>query len=400
MRILMLTPYLPYPTNSGGQIRSNNLIKQLSKKHEITLCSLIKHEEDRKYVKHLEPYCKKIYVFKRPEKPFALSNILKTGFSSYPLLVIRNFSPGEMKELPKIIEEGNFDIIHAETFYVYPHIPKKINIPVILVDQTIEYQVYEHYVKNYRYAPLKPLLYLDVMKIKYWESFYWKKAARVIAVSEKDGQVMSQTVKGLKVDIVPNGVGDDFTEDVPEHFNKKILFMGNYAWLQNSEAARILAKEVFPKILLKHPDAKLVIAGQFTDKINNLSDKNVEVVNLEIDDIESVQKYFRQSGVLVAPLNGPGGSRLKILSAMAARLPVVTTKVGISGIEAKDGSEVLIGDTIEEIASLTNKLLSDRRIYKMISSNARKFVEDNYFYEAIAEKLDKVYMEVKNDSRG
>ena len=120
----MLTPYLPFPTNSGGQIRSNNLIKHLSKQHEITLCSLIKNNEDKKFIDKLKPYCKNIYVFKRPEKPFTISNILKTGFSFDPLLVIRNFSPSEKKALPKIIEEGDFDIIHAETFYVYPHIPK------------------------------------------------------------------------------------------------------------------------------------------------------------------------------------------------------------------------------------------------------------------------------------
>lgn len=260
MKILMLTPYLPYPTNSGGQIRSNNLIKHLSKKHEITLCSLVKDDKDRKYIEKLKPYCKNVYVFKRPQKPWTLSNIFKTGFSSFPFLVIRNFSPDEKKAMPKIIEEGDFDLIHAETFYVSPHIPKT-NIPIVLVDQTIESQVYEHYVKNYRIPILRPLLYIDVFKIRYWESFYWKKAARVIAVSERDAKVMKEIVKGLKVDVVPNGVGDDLVKEVPIHYNKTILFMGNYAWMQNSEAARILATKVFPRVLDKIPDARLVIAG-------------------------------------------------------------------------------------------------------------------------------------------
>ena len=329
------------------------------------------------------------------QKPFTISNILKTGFSFDPLLVIRNFSPSEKKALPKIIEEGDFDIIHAETFYVYPHIPKT-KIPVILVDQTIEYEVYEHYVKNYRFPFLKLILYVDVLKIRYWESFYWRKAARVIAVSNKDAEVMKETVPGLKVDIIPNGVGDDFTDDVATHFNKTVLFMGNYAWLQNSEAARVLAKDVFPKILEIHPDCKLIIAGQFTEKIKDLESENIKVLNFDIDDIKSVQKYFRESGILVAPLYGPGGSRLKILSAMAAKLPVVTTKVGISGIEAEDGREVLIGESAEEIASLASKLFNDKKFYEKIGINAREFVEKNYFYGAIAKKLDKVYQEVRN----
>src|SRR3989338_10844520 len=221
MKILMLTPYLPYPPSSGGQIRSYNLIKQLAKEHEITLCSLIKYEEERKYVEKLKPFCKEIYVFKRAEKPWTLNNILNTGFSFLPFLVIRNFSMEQKKFLKKLLSKESFDIIHAETFYVYPHIPKT-RIPVVLVDQTIEYEVYEHFVKNYRFPFLKPLLYIDVLKIRYWESFYWRKAARVIAVSSKDAQVMKETVPGLKVDIIPNGVGDDFTDDVATHFNKTV----------------------------------------------------------------------------------------------------------------------------------------------------------------------------------
>lgn len=396
MKILMLTPYLPYPTNSGGQIRSNNLIKHLSKKHEITLCSLIKHEDDKKFIKFLEPYCKKIYVFKRPEKPWSLGNILRTGFSSRPFLVVRNYSPSEKESLPKIIKEGDFDIIHAETFYVGPHIPQT-NIPVVLVDQTIEYQVYQHYVSSFRWPFLRPLLYLDVLKIKYWESYYWKKATRVVAVSERDAQIMTETVLGLRVDVVPNGVGDDFTQDVPLHFNKTLLFMGNYAWLQNSEAARILAKEVFPKIREQIPDAKLIIAGQFTEKISDLSAENIKIKNIAVDDIKSVQYYFRTSGVLVTPLYGPGGTRLKILSAMSSRLPVVTTKVGITGINAASGKEVLQGEKPEDLARLTVDILNDKKMYESIADNARKFVEENFFYEAIAQKLDEIYHEVRHE---
>lgn len=395
MKILMLTPYLPYPTNSGGQIRSNNLIKHLSKKHEITLCSLIKNEADEQYVKNLKPYCKNVYVFKRPSKPWTLSNILRTGFSTLPFLVVRNYSPDEKKALPQIIAEGNFDIIHAETFYVSPHIPQT-NVPVVLVDQTIEYQVYEHYVKNFRMPAMRPLLYIDVLKIKYWESYFWKKAARVVAVSDRDAEIMRQTVSHLRVDVVPNGVGDDFTQNVPLHFSKTLLFMGNFAWLQNSEAAEILAKEVFPQIKAKIKDAKLVIAGQFTEKIGNLKGEGIEIKDIAVDDIKSVQHYYHTCGVLVTPLYGPGGTRLKILSAMSSRLPVVTTKVGITGINATDGENVLMGETPEDLANLTIKILEDQKLYKSIADNARKFVEDNYFYEAIADRLDNIYEEVKN----
>lgn len=394
MKILMLTPYLPYPPSSGGQIRSYNLIKQLSKKHQITLCALIKYDDERKFVDALKPFCKNVYLFKRPEKPWTLSNILRTGFSTLPFLVIRNFSQTEKKALKKIVKEGDFDIIHAETFYVYPHIPDT-DIPVILVDQTIEYEVYRHYVDNYRIPFLKPLLYIDVLKMKYWEIYYWKKAARVIAVSEKDGLKMKNIEKGIRVEIVPNGVGEDLMAASPVHYSRNILFIGNYYWMQNVEAVRILAKDVFPKILNYVPDATLILAGQNTEKINDLGSSQIKIVNLEVDDIDGVKNVYQTCGVLVAPLYGPGGTRLKILGAMAAKLPVITTPVGISGIDAIDGVSVLIGKTTTELAQLTVKVLTNKKLYGRIASDARKLVEEKYSYEVIAEKLDKLYEEVR-----
>lgn len=394
MKILMLTPYLPYPPSSGGQIRSYNLIKQLSKKHRITLYSLIKHNSEKQYVEKLQKYCERVEVFKRAEKPWTLKNIIKTGLSLYPFLVIRNFSKEEKRDVANILKKEQFDIIHAETFYVCPHIPKT-QIPIVLVDQTIEYRVYQHYVRNFKYPLLKPLLLIDVLKIKFWETYFWKKAARAVAVSEADAKEMKSAASELKVAVVPNGAGEDLMEEVSLHFSKTILLMANYDWMQNIEAAKILVREVFPKIVKNIPTAKLIIAGQHTEKIARLTAGNIQLLDLKIEDIKGVKNAYRQSGVLVAPLYGPGGTRLKILGAMASKLPVVTTPIGIEGIEAEDGVAVLCGNTPEQLANLTVKLLNDQSLYKKIALNARKLVEDKYSYPSIAEKLDKIYQEVR-----
>jgi polysaccharide biosynthesis protein PslH len=231
------------------------------------------------------------------------------------------------------------------------------------------------------------------MKIKYWETYYWKKAAKVVAVSERDADLMKQLVPGLKVEVIPSGVGDDLIDDVPIHYSKNILFQGNYAWLQNIEAARILAREIFPLILKELPDARLVISGQYASKIFDLKTEKIDVFDTAIDDIESVKKNFRENGILIAPLYGPGGTRLKILGAMAAKLPVVTTKVGIEGIDAVNGESALFGETPEELAELAIKLLNNKKLYQKIAVNARKLIEKKYTYEAIAGQLNKVYWE-------
>lgn len=389
----MLTPYLPYPPSSGGQIRSYNLIKQLSKKHKITLCSLIKYDDERKHVQELEKYCEEVKVFKRAEKPWTIGNILKTAVSVYPFLVIRNFSSDEKRYVTNVLKNDHYDLIHAETFYVSPHIPPT-DVPIVLVDQAIEYQVYQHFVKNFKLAFLKPFLSLDVLKIKYWETHYWKRAAHAIAVSDRDAKLMRQFVSKDKVSVIPNPVGEDLLQDIPLHFSKRILFQGNYAWLQNVEAVEVLVKKIFPLILKQVPDAKLIISGQNAEKVKHLKEENVEIINLEMSDINGVIKAYHTSGIMLAPLYGPSGARVKIVGSMAAKVPVVTTSMGIEGIDAKDGESVLIGNSIDELASQGVRLITNKKLYEKIALNARKLIEKKYTHEVVGKALDEIYEEV------
>ena len=402
MKILMLTPYLPYPPSSGGQVRSYNLIKNLAGNHQITLFSLIKHDSELRYVKELEKFCPKVKVFKRSEKPWTLKNIFRTCFSLYPFLVIRNLASGEKEAVEKELKENYYDLIHAETFYVMPHIPQT-KIPILLVEQTIEYQVYQHYARSNRNLLLKPLLYLDVAKIKFWETNFWRKADKVVAVSEADKKKMQSLVPGLDVGVVPNGAGEDLLSILKQKRKSQpiiIFFQANFLWLQNIEAATILATKVFPLIKKEIPQANCWIVGQAAkEKIGYLSSKDVEIKDLAISDIEGVKKAYQQATVFVAPLKGPGGTRLKILGAMAAGVPVVTTQVGIEGIEARNGKEVLVRNKEEELAKAVVQLLKDPKDYQKIVKMARELVEKKYSYQSIAQILDKFYQEVGNDRK-
>lgn len=398
MKILMLTPYLPYPPSSGGQVRSYNLIKKLAQKHQITLFSLIKEEEEKKYISELEKFCGEVSVFKRPEKPWDLKNILRTGFGLYPFLVVRNLSHQEKEAVALKLQKENFDLIHAETFYVMPHIPQT-TIPVLLVEQTIEFQVYQHFADTFKFWPLKPLFYIDVAKLKFWETRFWQKAAKVIAVSEADKTKMLSLVPALNVTIVPNGAGEDLVALWGKRkvdFKKPIvLYQGNFSWLQNVEAATILAKEVFPIIKRQIPSARCWIVGQgVKTKIGNLKGEGIEVHDLETSDTEGVRRAYQEATVFLAPLLGPGGTRLKILGAMAAGVPVVTTKIGIEGIEAKDSEEVFISESWSEMAKTTVKLIQDQNLYEQVIRAARKLIVEKYSWDKIADGLDKIYMEV------
>ncbi len=396
MKILMLTPYLPYPPSEGGQVRSYKLIKLLSKKHEITLVCFSRQHNTKSQIDHMRKFCKKVLVIERG-KTWTLSNILRTGFSKYPFLVSIYYSPKIKQILQSELDNGHYDLIHAEMSYTLPYLPKH-NLPVILVEQTIMSRIFAHQAKTDKRLWFRPFMLIDIMKMRYWEKYFWKKVNRVVTVSYEDANVVRSMIPGLRVDVVPNGVGEDVS-NLPKtlHFNTEILYMGNYKWIQNWEAAELLAKKVFPLIKEQIPSVNLVIAGQSPTKdvLALKSDKlNIQILDLAEDDFQGVVRAYLHAGLFVAPMYAPGGTRLKILAAMASMVPVVTTSIGAEGYGAIDKESILIGNTSKELANIAVRVLKDKVLYKKIATNARDLVDKKFSWEPIAEKLEKIYEEI------
>lgn len=398
MKILMVTPYLPYPAASGGQIRTLNLLKYLCNENEITLVALYKSENQKKHSEYLKKYCKHIYLCKRPESPWQPSLIFKSIFSLKPFLVVRNFSDEAAEVIAKLLNKEKFDVIHSETFYVMPHIPET-NVPILLVEQTIEFKVYQHFVKS---LPIfvKPFFYFDIIKLNYWERHYWKKASQVATVSITDEKVIKNIEPQIKPVIIPNGAGDDmFAPALPAKSLKNpiFLFMGNFTWLQNVEAVEFLIKEVYPLMLKSVPPFKLVIAGQEAKRLNMTSTDTLEIHDIEPDDQKSVHDYYMSSTVFIAPIYGPGGTRLKILAAMAAGLPVIATETGFEGLNVSNGEHVLYANTAPEFLTAIKKILGDKQLFNHLQKNAYNKAKESYSWSSISQRLENVYktMQIK-----
>lgn len=398
MKILMLTPYLPYPPSSGGQVRSYNLIKNLAGKHAITLFSLIKDDEEKKYIKELEKFCAKVRVFKRPAKPWTLKNILKTGFSLYPFLVIRNLSNEEKEAVKGELKNEKFDLIHAENFYVMPHIPKT-SIPVLLTEQTILYRVFQRFVESLPWYLfwLKPILGIDVWKLKRWESSYWRTADFLAAVSGEDYSHIKKLTSRKRVDIIPNGVDFDFFSRRRYKKNKRptVLFgAADFHWMENKEGAKILVDYIWPRIKKRIKNAKLWIVGQIAPQALASYSHRRDVVIQEIDDS---REAYQRAWVLVAPMRSGGGSRTKFFEAMASGLPIVTTPKGIEGIAAKNGKEAVVEDNLDRLAEKALDLLLGPQKAKKIGLGGRKLVKEKYDWNKSAEKLNKLYEEIGSE---
>ncbi|EKE15120.1 MAG: hypothetical protein ACD_12C00139G0001, partial [uncultured bacterium] len=235
---------------------------------------------------------------------------------------------------------------------------------------------------------------IDIIKLKYWERFYWKKANAVVVVSSSDEKLIKNEEPKLKTSIIPNCVGDEMIADKLEKKDLKfptIFFQGNFFWLQNVEAAKFIINKIYPQLIKELPSVKVVIAGQNAKKLGNLINKNIDIINIEPDDINKVKELFKKNTLFIAPIFGPGGTRLKILAAMGSGMPVISSVTGIEGLEVTNNKNVVIADNPEEFVSKIKQLLSNKNIYEKIRNNAYKLVKEKYQWSQTAKELESVY---------
>lgn len=394
MRIFMLTPYLPYPLLSGGQVRTYNLLKKISEEHDVTLFSLIKHEEEKQYLPELEKYCKKVQVFKRTSRPWHPRNIFLAGVTPYPFVVTRNMVTSVKQAITEELAKDHYDLIHVETFYMMPNIPDT-SVPTLLVEQTIEYLGYERFAQKMtqRFPFVRPLLNIDIAKIKFWEKQYWRSCNQLITVSEDDKQYIQDIVPDLKnIDVVSNGVDINFFEEKSKKLNSypTILFVGTFNWLPNVEAVEFLVEKVWPKIREIMPEVQLRIAGASpTTRIKNYAngDDRITVTGR----VSDIRDEYAQANVLLAPVFSGKGTRYKVLEAMATQTPVVGTSIALEGIGAEPEKEYLLGDTAQEMANQTIRLLQDKKLQQKLGKSGKKFVEKHFGWESIADDLLAIY---------
>jgi len=393
MKVLMITPYLPYPLVSGGQIRTYNLLKNLCQKHEITLASFIRDTEEENYLKELEPYCKKVILFKR-RKAWSPFNIMLSFVTPYPFLVSIYYGISVKKKIQKELQSEKYGLIHAETFYVLPNIPKT-TVPILLVEQVIEYLVYQRFVESLpKYAtPLKLLLMFDVAKIKIWERAYWKKAKQLAAMSEEDKKFILNFDKNLEVDVVANGIDVEFFAKTKKEKSKQptVLFVGNFKWLPNRDATKFLVEEIWPIIKKQMASARLWIVGRNPPKDIIAYSKD----NISVDaNVEDIRTAYGAADVLLAPIRNGRGTKYKILEAMATKTPIVGTRLATEGINVQNGREAYVASSAEGLAKKTLEVLKNPQIGKKLAENAYRLVARDYNWPKISGKLDEVYRKV------
>ncbi|HID63522.1 MAG TPA: glycosyltransferase [Anaerolineae bacterium] len=225
-----------------------------------------------------------------------------------------------------------------------------------------------------------------------------KKFDACTVVSEQERAHILECVPGYPVTVIPNGVDLNWYKgDFGAPERGALIFPAPLAYYANFDAMKFFLKEVFPKIRSKRPEAILRITGRAAGvPVDRLPLGEGTILTGYLDD---VRPTVAQSWACIVPLRIGGGTRLKILEAMALGTPVVSTSKGAEGLEVTHGENILIADTPAEFADAVLRLLDDRALRARLAANGRRLVEDQYGWEGIGKKLDQLLREVVEERK-
>jgi len=352
MKILFLTAHLPLPHFSGGRMREFELIRRLGKSFEIHLCSVTKTwHMDNNHIDDLRCFCANIKLFRSAEDD-------KKDCSTYSDQMKKHASRQADQYISSLLRKEHFDVVHVEGYYLMQHLPIKIDIPVLLVEHNIECLLSLQRCKLASTKRERLYYWREYLCTLKWERIFWKRARICVTLTTEDKKSLSQIESRIDVKTIPNGIDhvnmkhelalsncNSFLVDDKYH---RVLFVGNFAYQPNTDAALYFSDLIFPMILKNVPNTKLFLVGNAPPpQIRSLkSNELIEVTGY----VDSLYPFYRAADVVICPLRIGGGVKVKILEALAAGKAIVSTSIGAQGLDRINCKPVIIADDVSDFA--------------------------------------------------
>lgn len=390
MNILFITDRIPYPPHDGGSLRTYNIIKQLATRHTVTLVALIHSAAEIENVPVLEALGVQIVPMLRATRPNHTHwQKARLHFSSMPHFLVQRPLPEDFhKRIAQLRDGQNFDVVHLDYALTAPCAASVADLPIVLTQHNVQSQI------PYRYVMAQPLLrrlmhWRDILNYVKWRhvEIRWSRSADVVvAVSDLEADYYRQRLPGIPVQVVPNGVDVASFGDLEQHPEPAtLLFTGGMNWHPNADAMSYFCREIYPTIKAERPDTQLLIVGRDpTPKVQSLANPGVTVTGR----VPDIRPYFSRATVCVVPLRAGAGTRLKILEAFAARVPVVSTSLGCEGLRVQDSQHLLVADSPQEFAQQTIRLLNDADLRVQLTEAGYQVTRSVYDYPVLVEALE------------
>ncbi len=376
-RILFLSHRIPWPVKDGGCLAIHNNLKGFREAGcDVKLMCLNPRKD------HSSPVDVPVWFSECRPEYFPLDTGVKiTGaflnlFSIQSYHVVRFYSEAFARRLEQVLEEEDFDVVHMEGAFIGQYsdiLRKKSKACLVLREHNVEYQIWERMAKGTSNPLKRYYLNLLARRLRNYEEALWKKQDLIEAISPDDLQVFRQ----YNTNSFLGGVGFDlkpYMEAESRVQPNSMFHLGSMDWLPNREAVDFILEQIWPRIEKEMPEWSLDLAGKKMPA-HLIGAKGKLRVQGEVD---SAIGYMSQFEVMLVPLRSGSGIRIKTLEAMALGKVVITTRIGLQGIAAKDREEVLVADTPEEFAKALSWLNSEAGRKERIGAAARRLVQEHY----------------------
>lgn len=388
MKILIVSLFLPREKSyhAGGRFVFE-ILRELSHRHSITLATRVEEGESG-FLESLRPFCREIFPY--PYRAGKDRNLFRD------IRILCNYI-GFSRFADRLSSRGDFDIIQVE-WVEAGLMMRRGKTPMVLDAHDVITKPAERALRQSQgierlFAGLKYLL------VRAAERSIAGRFDLMISRSPYDKEYLLSVRPGLKVDIVPHPAGLDITDRTYPRRKHEILFLASYKYRKvNVDAALFFHNEVFPRIRNEIPDARFIIAGYGPpEELTSIPERDPQVtVTGFVDDIDAC---YKRAEVFVAPILTGGGIIVKILDAMAAGIPIVTTSYGNEGIGAVPGRDLLVADDPVSFAKSVVGLMNDPANARQIAENAREFVRENYSMESVTRRLETTYSKILGERR-
>lgn len=384
-KILILCSRVPYPLVGGDKIRVYNTAKVLSNNYKVDLLCINEGKLINEYIEKLRKVFNEVICFSHHPLRFKW-NAFKGIFSKKPLQVSYYYFAEIQKWINKRYKD--YDLIFCNHVRTVKYIKNAICAKVVDLVDAISMN-YERAKKNGEVRGWWKIVYgIESKRLLHYEVRTINKFNKSFIVSEVDrNYLIRYGANKERIVTIPVAVKDEIINRSSEKKEKEqISFLGKMDYLPNEDAAIYFARNVFPILKKKRKKGLkfLIVGAKPTRKVLRLKKiEGVEVTGFVKDPYE----YIEMSKVFVAPMRFGAGIQNKILEAMALRKPVVTTSLGVEGINGKDGEHFLVADDSETMAERILDLLEDGEKRKKIGERARALIEEKYTWNIVGEKL-------------